>query len=960
MDSCIAEERMDSIVGGAAPTPVEAAHIAACVNCRNLAKEYRTGADFMRTVLEPGYQALEEIEAQPLAFGPYRVSMLIGRGGMSSVYEAVSPDGATVAVKVCHRKEALPWFKREIEAMRKVIGEGIPPLIDADKDHYPAYLVTRYYSGGNLAEKLKSGPLDIIEVKKLALRMAEILQLLEKAGVVHRDLKPSNILFDGSGEAWLADFGLARHYLTKDDASEDVRLQTLCGTLTRPDSPPLTVSYMSPEQAANETLTPASDVFSLGITLFESLFGCNPFQGKTIYDTAHRIMSAEPVHPGKSLAQVPSDLYNLVLRCLARRPEDRPTCQEIMIACKKSALSRQDKANPTAVCGGNTQEGEKKMNVAVQGIRRGTDFLRANGLPVSDRLASGLENIENPRFKVGFVGQYQVGKSTLINKVFLKDDVLLKEGIGLCTTAVATEVTYGVEKRLEVFPWSKTTQPVSMTVGGNTQGETVQVVTGVGSPRVTVNPSADDIARATTSSVSDERTRLAQDTAAVRLNWPVESLKRYTLLDTPGINDPNTILLDNTTYRILPEMDVAILVVEARQLGEVDLEFLRGRMLDQGMSRVMVLVSYKPQANPMAEPIRNDILVTIKAQLAEIGREYIPVRMYCFDPAVSGVLNTPEAIEREILAFLEANVLPGRIERVAFDLHRNLQAALMQVSTELAFAGKSAAEREQLLAKIKQQEAVLRTKYQDITDGILGDLLRLKRHFVSQVNGQMTLIGEKYIDGFSACSSFADAKERLERAELLMKPNVEKMVFDLADAMKKDLGQVMQQHGKKFRSAVAEWNAAISITLNVDGGALAKLTPSMVTLGDLLLTIVLIPGGPVVNLIERWVAGKIPFLKNFLPSKIAMDLMVNAVKSSVRSEVGRIAQGIAVEMENAFAAMELDVVAKFEEAYAADASIVVETAEKTLPGKVSSERVVDLSRVKDGVERELGAMCAKA
>lgn len=631
---CLTARRLDQVARGARATALELHHIESCAACRTELAACREDEGFIESHLRPALALPDETTDAALFFGPYSRCELIGRGGMASVYSACAPDGSAVAVKVCRHDDALPYFRREIRTMRRALERcvaGIPPLLDAAEDHIPAYLVTRFFPGGNLADRLaREGPLPVPRVLALAERLSQTLSGLSRLHVVHRDIKPSNILLDEHGEAWLADLGLAREY--GDHIRTDDRLTSLCITVARPRSPPATVAYMSPEQAAGERLTPASDLFALGITLYEAATGVHPFAGRTVYQIASGIQRDQPPLPSSLARSLPDGLVDLIMACLDKDPARRPTparIRGIVRHCKES----RGLANTPVKAGGRPAQGPgsdtggpRTMSTVASTIQQAAQFLRQNRFPVSPRLEQELAGLENPCYRIAVVGKYQVGKSTLINRVFIRDEVLLKEGEGLPTTAVTTEVTYGERKLLEVLNW----ETESVTSPDGSQSAEIRTG-GIIAGDVIDEPTPADLARFTTADPA-ARLNLTERIAGVRLSWPCASLRRFTLLDTPGVDDPDRVLLANTTYRIIPQADAAILVVAPRMLDAPELQFLQSHVFAAGLTRLMVFVSYNPGAYSLSAEGRSDLLRTIRAQLAQIGRAYVPVRLICYDP----------------------------------------------------------------------------------------------------------------------------------------------------------------------------------------------------------------------------------------------------------------------------------------------------------------------------------------
>ncbi|MEN9359631.1 MAG: hypothetical protein RL095_1166 [Verrucomicrobiota bacterium] len=261
-------------------------------------------------------------QAEPildLHFGPYRQARQIARGGMSLIYHAVDPEGRAVAVKVCRLRSLLPFFRREAEALRSCTAlrlGGIPPLLAAELEHEPAYLVTPFLGGGTLRQHLRHGRLIPADFDVLFQEGLQLLRSLNRAGLIHGDIKPENILLDESGRLWLVDLGLARRMISE--------ARTVSSAVTGYSSPPVTAAYMAPEQARGESLSPASDLFSLAITLYEAAAGEHPFAAATPWATAARILSHQPAPLHSLRPDLPAAMCSFIDRALAKQPEERP------------------------------------------------------------------------------------------------------------------------------------------------------------------------------------------------------------------------------------------------------------------------------------------------------------------------------------------------------------------------------------------------------------------------------------------------------------------------------------------------------------------------------------------------------------------------------------------------------------------------------------------------------------
>ncbi|MGA4989759.1 protein kinase domain-containing protein [Nonomuraea bangladeshensis] len=263
-------------------------------------------------------------DGDPRQAGPYTLLGRLGEGGMGTVYLGRAPDGARVAVKLINaRMSADPGFRRrfarEVAAARRVARFCTAPVLDADVDGDPAYLVTEYVEGPSLGDAVRaSGPLTGSALDGLAAAMAVALRAIHGAGVVHRDLKPSNVLLSQVGPK-VIDFGIAR--FTEAEVSS-----AIVGT----------PAYMSPEQVSGSRAGPASDIFSWGCTVAFAASGVSPFGTGSVPTILLRIVNEAPELHGLS-----GVLRELVEAAVTKDPARRPTAQDL--------LDRLSAANPSAL-----------------------------------------------------------------------------------------------------------------------------------------------------------------------------------------------------------------------------------------------------------------------------------------------------------------------------------------------------------------------------------------------------------------------------------------------------------------------------------------------------------------------------------------------------------------------------------------------------------------------------------
>ena len=252
----------------------------------------------------------------PEKIGRYEIKAELGRGGMATVYHGYDPRfEREVAVKVLPSEllHSDPQFKLRFEREAKIIAKlehpSIVPVYDVGDEGGQPYFVMRYMNGGSLSERIKSKTMSIEDAAKILGQIAPGLDEAHSKGIVHRDLKPSNILFDSKGIPYISDFGIAKLA----QAQGNVTGSGIIGT----------PAYMAPEQASGETVDGRSDIYALGIILFEMLTGRQPYEADTpmaiaikhITDPVPEILEVNP--------SLPKNIDKIIKTAMAKKPDDR-------------------------------------------------------------------------------------------------------------------------------------------------------------------------------------------------------------------------------------------------------------------------------------------------------------------------------------------------------------------------------------------------------------------------------------------------------------------------------------------------------------------------------------------------------------------------------------------------------------------------------------------------------------
>jgi serine/threonine protein kinase len=258
-------------------------------------------------------------EAEPTKIGRYEIECLVGEGAMAKVYRARDPEiDRVVAVKVlkgelCVDEDYVSRFLREAKAAGAISHPNIVTVFDVGRFGNAPYITMEFLDEKSLADALaEQEKLPIKRVVSIGIQLARALDLAHRRGIVHRDVKPGNILLMEKGETVkITDFGIARL-----DRSEDLQ-KTNAGTVLG------TPRYMSPEQAAGRPVDGRSDLFSLGVILYELLTGKKAFDSNNVATLMLQIMQKDP-EPCRNFApEVPASLQRIVSRLLQKRPEQR-------------------------------------------------------------------------------------------------------------------------------------------------------------------------------------------------------------------------------------------------------------------------------------------------------------------------------------------------------------------------------------------------------------------------------------------------------------------------------------------------------------------------------------------------------------------------------------------------------------------------------------------------------------
>ena len=515
--------------------------------------------------------------------------------------------------------------------------------------------------------------------------------------------------------------------------------------------------------------------------------------------------------------------------------------------------------------------------MSLQHLPQLESIARSLSLPPNARVAAEITRLDRA-YQVAVVGEFKVGKSTLINRAFLGEDLLPRDLLEC--TAVPTLIQNDVIKSLR-----------TLLINAADSGTLEQVLD---------NPSTEDIHAVITHDTPEGRADLANRTVSVTLTWPSATLGRFSVFDTPGINSGNESVIA-TTYRVVPECDCIVFMMAQKSLSQSERAFISSKVLDAGLNRLLILIACRDQGDGADSSSVNAVQESVRASLSLLGREALQVETVSLDERnpVPGTIQGGPAIRALIEEFVAANAALGRQERASPVAMTEAHQLLVAVQSELTAVAAGEQKRIEMTASIGAEKLRVSEQNDLLAREVAVDLGMARRNCIAAIGAQLLKVGQSYIDGFTEKMTLAEMQDRLQQAALTLQPEIEHLVQAEFDNLRSEADRICLKIGERTIMIQKNWHEIAVDELQIDAGIIGKLPPMVLYVADIILAETVLPFPIYIDIILREIINKIPGLRNVLLANLARDLFRKQIQAAIPSSMSAIRDSLAPKLEAA-------------------------------------------------------------
>lgn len=471
-----------------------------------------------------------------------------------------------------------------------------------------------------------------------------------------------------------------------------------------------------------------------------------------------------------------------------------------------------------------------------------------------------LENeLQNQEYRVAVIGEFKTGKSTLINSMFIGKEILYVSHLE--ATAIPTEVKYGERAVLKVYPRTNNFIEDS-------------------NPEIFDNPTPEIIKEKTAGESDAEKQLIISSTSRAELFYKNENLRGLTVIDTPGINS-NTQRIVDSVKEAIQDSDLILFVKRAKQFSNIELEFLRNDVFNEGVWRGAVLVNDDPLYADLDEDEKEDMIRCLKSQLHDIGRDHIAIRFIDFKNPVRPMNDsekmdpfyeifghnddegsndaTNSSAAKALIQYLNSNKEIGRNIRLKNRFRACVNEAISECEIELEAMKLTPEELKEAKIKLAEQMSSFADSYGEIENEFIADLEKIQEDLKSEVFCGLNQYRDILIEKLDAAKSITDlqrvANDLSETTASPIRSIVSKGVKDTEIkilALKSKYDDKIEDSFRKYSS-----NAIGVEKLVFDPGFLKNLSEKLIIVCDYIVSMFFIPTGPISDIIIRYLGGKI-------------------------------------------------------------------------------------------------------